>query len=244
MYSCLGIAWNKFPVRTHAVNKWSIKTIFAKTTSPLRTIPPNSNISQNFKTDSFFISIFVFKNNYIMVLSQQSVDWMFDFLFLDRSREHPPADLYTQIIRTHPISAKIHKSEAVYFLISNDVSSICSRYIILVWTHSKFTFTHVCKYTHVQICTRKQIFAVWMGLYTHVFMGIWYTSFCTQPSHTNSYFGILYTSNKFQIEMCEGCVQKLMIHIHVNVLNVLLAIWSNENMANCVSIIRTAKFLN
>ena len=37
--------------------------------------------------------------------------------------------------------------------------------------------------------------------YTYVHMGIWYTSFCTQPSHTNSYFGILYTSNKFQIEI-------------------------------------------
>ena len=69
------------------------------------------------------------------------------------------------IVRTHLISAKIHKSEAVYFLISNDVSVICSRYINLVWTHSKFTFTHVCKSTHVQICTRKQIFAVWMGLH-------------------------------------------------------------------------------
>ena len=126
----------------------------------MRTTPPHSNILQHFKTDSFFISIFVFKNNYIVVLSQQSVDWMFSF----RSREHPPAVLYTRIVRTDPISAKIHKSEAVYFLILNDVSGICLRYITLVWTHSKFTFTHVCKSTHVQICTRKQIFAVWMGL--------------------------------------------------------------------------------
>ena len=90
--------------------------------------------------------------------------WIRCLILVSRSREHPPAVLYTQKLRAHPISAKIHKSEAVYFLISNDVSGICSRYIILVWTHSKFTFTHVCKSTHVQICTRKQIFAVWMGL--------------------------------------------------------------------------------
>ena len=58
-----------------------MKKIFANSTSPLRTIPHNSNILQHFKTDSFFISIFVLKNNYIVVLPQQSVDWMFDFSF-------------------------------------------------------------------------------------------------------------------------------------------------------------------
>ena len=90
--------------------------------------------------------------------------WIRCLILVSRSREHPSAVLYTQVVRTQPISAKIHKSKAVYFLISNDVSGICSWCITLVWTHSKFTFTHVCKYTHVQICTRKQIFAVWMGL--------------------------------------------------------------------------------
>ena len=87
---------------------------------------------------------------------------MFDFSFAESIK--PPAVLYTQIEMTHPISAKIHKSAVVYFLISIDVTGICSRYITLVWTHSKFTFTHMCKSTHVQIYTRKQIFAVWMGL--------------------------------------------------------------------------------
>ena len=36
------------------------------------------------------------------------------------SRGHPPAVIYTQIVKIHQISAKIHKSEAIYFLISND----------------------------------------------------------------------------------------------------------------------------
>ena len=58
--------------------------------------------------------------------------WIRCLILVSRSREHPPAVLYTQIVRAHPISAKIHESEAVYFLISNDVSGICSRYIILV----------------------------------------------------------------------------------------------------------------
>ena len=37
---------------------------------------------------------------------------MFDFSFSES--EHPPTVLYTQIVRTHPISAKIYKSEAVF----------------------------------------------------------------------------------------------------------------------------------
>ena len=50
---------------------------FSKTLSPQRTPSPHSNIFQHFKTHSFF----VLKNNYIVVLSQQSVDWIFDFSF-------------------------------------------------------------------------------------------------------------------------------------------------------------------
>ena len=162
MYSFHGIAGNIFSVRADAVNKLSTKTIFTKTTFPLRTPPTHSNILQHFKTDSFFISILVLK--IIILCFCRNSRWIGCLILVSRSWEHPPAVLYTQIVRTHPISTKLHKSEAVNSLISNDVSRICSQYITLVWTHSKFTFTHVCKSTHVQICTRKQIFAVWMGL--------------------------------------------------------------------------------
>ena len=83
MFSCLGIAGNIFSVSAHAVNKLSTKTIFAKTKSTLRTIPQFHatfcNISRQIPLS--FISIFVFKNNYIVVLSLQSVDWMFNFSF-------------------------------------------------------------------------------------------------------------------------------------------------------------------
>ena len=78
---------NILPLKVLTINKMpsASKTIFAKSTSSLRTIPPNSNILQHFKTDSFFISFFVLKISifcvYIVVLSQQSVDWMFDFSF-------------------------------------------------------------------------------------------------------------------------------------------------------------------
>ena len=160
MYSCLGIAWNKFPVRAHAVKKLSIKTIFAKTTSPLRTIPTFCNISRQIPFS------FPFSSSKIIILwfclNSRWIGWL---ILVSRSESGTSTcrPIYS-IERTHPISVKIHKSEAVYFLISNDVSSICSRYITLVWRHSKFTFTHVCKSTHVQICTRKQIFAVWMRL--------------------------------------------------------------------------------
>ena len=68
-------------VSAHALKKLSTKTIFCKNHVPTRSITPNPNILQHFKTDSFFISIFVLKNNYIVVLSQQSMDWMFDFNF-------------------------------------------------------------------------------------------------------------------------------------------------------------------
>ena len=80
VYSCLGIDGNIFSVRAHSIYKWSTKTIFAKTTSQLSTTPH----FQHFKTYSFFISIFVLKNNYIVVLSQKSVDWMFDFSFSEK----------------------------------------------------------------------------------------------------------------------------------------------------------------
>ena len=162
MYSCLGIAGNIFSVRAHAVNKLSTKTIFSKTTSPLRTIPPIPTFCNISRRIPFS---FQFSSSKIIILwFCLNSRWIGCLISVSRSREHPPAALYTQIVRTHPISAKIHKFEAVYFLIWNDVSGICSRYITLVWTHSKFTFTHMCKSTHVQICTRKQIFAVWMGL--------------------------------------------------------------------------------
>ena len=81
MCSCLGIAGNIFSVRSHAVNKLSAKTIFCKNHVPTENNSPNSNILQHFETDSFFISIFVLTNNYIVVLSQQSVDWIFDISF-------------------------------------------------------------------------------------------------------------------------------------------------------------------
>ena len=145
MYSCVGIARNIFSVRAHAVNKLPTKTISAKL-RPTKNNPPNSKILEHFKTDSFFISIFVLKNNYIVVLSQQSVDWMFEFSFSESGTSTCSAIFSnSKDIVTYPLSAKIDKSDAVYFLISN----ICSRYITLVWTHSKFTFTHVCKSTHV-----------------------------------------------------------------------------------------------
>ena len=164
MYSCLGIAGNIFTVRAHAVNKLSAKTVFAKTTSPVRTTPPTpiSNILQHFKTDS--LSFQFSSSKRIILWFYLNSRWIGCLILVSRGREHTPAVLCTQIVRTHQISAIIHKSEAAYFLISNDVSDICSRYITLVWTHRKFTFTHVCKSTHVQISTRKQIFAVWMGL--------------------------------------------------------------------------------
>ena len=145
MYSCLGIVGNIFSVRAHAVNKLSANTIFCKNHVPTENNPPppNSNILQRFKTDSFFIdtalnnnitnffiSIFVLRNNYIVVLSQQSVDWMFDISFPE-SGTSTCSPIYSKS-KKHPISAKIHKSEAVYFLISNGVSGICSRYISLV----------------------------------------------------------------------------------------------------------------
>ena len=152
------IAGNIFSVRAHAVNKLSTKTIFAKTTSPLRTIP-NSNISRQIP-----FSFLCLSSKIIILWFCLNSRWIGCLILVSQSWEHPPAVLYTQIVRTNPISAKIHKSEAVYFLISNDVSGICSRYITLVWTHSKFTFAHMCKRTHVQVCTHKQIFAVWMGL--------------------------------------------------------------------------------
>ena len=128
-----------------------------------------SNIIFEFQTLIFEFQtlFFIFQT---LIFEFQTLFFEFPTLFfswiqkLKLSQELPPAVLYTQIVRTHQISAKIHKSEAVYFIISNDISGICSWYITLVWTHSKFTFTHVCKSTHVQICTRKQIFAVWMGL--------------------------------------------------------------------------------
>ena len=169
MYSCLclGIARNILSVRAHAVNY--LPRQFLQKPRPHWEHPPHphSNILQHFKTDSFFISNLAPK---IIILWFCLNSWWIGCLILVfRSREHPHAVLYTQIVRTHPISAKTHRSEAVYFLILNDVSGICSRYIILVWTHSKFTFTHMCKSTHVQICTPKQFFAVWMGLKCNIY---------------------------------------------------------------------------
>ena len=82
MYYSLGITGNKFTVRAHAENKLSIQTLKKKNKSQLRPLPPISNILQHFKTDSFFISIFVLKDD-IVDLSQQLVDWMFGFSFSD-----------------------------------------------------------------------------------------------------------------------------------------------------------------
>ena len=130
MYSCLSIAGNTYYVRAHAVNKLSTKKIFAKTTSPLRAIPPIPtfcNISRqipfSFQFSSSKIIIFWFSLN---------SRWIGCLILVSWSWERPTAVLYTQIVRSHPISAKIHKSEAVYFLNSYDISGICSRYITLV----------------------------------------------------------------------------------------------------------------
>ena len=131
MFSCLGIAGNIFSVSVHAVNKLSTKTIFAKTKSTLRTIPQ----FQHFATFQvrFLFHLFQFSSSKIIILwFCLNSRWIGCLILVSRSREHPPAVLYTQIVRSHPISAKIHKSKAVYFLISNDVSGICSRYITLV----------------------------------------------------------------------------------------------------------------
>ena len=97
MYLCLGIAGNIFSVRAHAVKQnqkvpRDMKTNiykqmnyldnFCKNDVPTKNTPPPiptvCNISRQIP---FFISIFVLKNNYIVVLSQQSVDWMFDLSF-------------------------------------------------------------------------------------------------------------------------------------------------------------------
>ena len=146
--------------------KWIIyQDIFCKkkkNTSPQRTIPPIPTFCNISRQIPFSIQ---FSSSIIIILwFCLNSRWIGCLIFISRSRKRPTAVLYTKIVRTYPISAKIPMSEAVYFLISNDDWGICSRYITLVWTHSKFTFTHVCKFTHVQICTRKQIFAVWMGL--------------------------------------------------------------------------------
>ena len=96
MYSCLGIAWNTFPVRAHGINKLSIKTIFAKTTSPLRTIPP----IQHFATfQDRFLFHFNFHPQKQLYCGSVSTVGGFDvwFEFFDRSWEHPPADLYSNI---------------------------------------------------------------------------------------------------------------------------------------------------
>ena len=130
MYSCLSVAGNIFSVRAHAVDKLSTKTFFLQKPGLHWKQSPNSDIMQHFETDFFFIPILVLTNNYIVVPSQQSVDWMFDISFSESGTSiYSPTVIYTQTVRKHPISAKIHKFETVYFLISNDVSGICSRYI-------------------------------------------------------------------------------------------------------------------
>ena len=111
MYSCLclGIARNILSVRAHAV-KYLPRQSLQKPNLPPPP-PPKKIIILWFCLNSW---------------------WIGCLIFVFRSREHPHAVLYTQIVRTHPISVKTHRSEAVYFLILNDVSGICSRYIILV----------------------------------------------------------------------------------------------------------------
>ena len=175
MYSCLGIAVNIFTVRTHAVSK-STKIIFAKTTSPLRTILPPPiqtfcNISRQVPFSLQFSS-----SKIIIMWFRLNSRWIRYLILVPRSQEHPSAVLYTQIVSTHLLSSTIHKSDAVCFLILNDVLGICSPYITLVWTHSKFTFTHVCKSTHVHICTRKQIFAVCLRRSFHIIAVLYHIS--------------------------------------------------------------------
>ena len=60
--------------------------------SPLRTIPPppNSNSLQHFKTDSFFIAIFVLKKIIILWFFLNS-RWIGCLILVSRSRGHPPA---------------------------------------------------------------------------------------------------------------------------------------------------------
>ena len=160
MYSCLCLGI--LSVRAHAVN-YLPRQFFCKNHVPTENTPTPILTFCNISRQIPF-SFQIWPQKIIILWFCLNSRWIGCLILVFRSREHPHAVLYTQIVRTHPISAKTHMSEAVYFLILNDVSGICSRYIILVWTHSKFTFTHVCNSTHVQICTRKQIFAVWMGL--------------------------------------------------------------------------------
>ena len=126
-YSCLGIAGNIFSVRANAVINYLPRRFLQKTRphkEQSRPIPTFRNISRQIPFSFQFLSS---KMIILWFCLNSRVDWMFDFCFSESRTV-----LYTQIVRTHPISAKIHISEAVYFLIYNDNSGICSWYITLV----------------------------------------------------------------------------------------------------------------
>ena len=151
MYSCLGIAGNIFSVRANAVNELSTKTILQKkkhvpTKNNPPPIPTLCNISRQIPFSIQFSSTII-----IILWFCLNSRWIGCLIFISRSRERPPAVLRTQIVRTHPISAKIHKSETVYFLIkvcltkSADLSVfVLFRIIIIFFLLSYFSLPPTC----------------------------------------------------------------------------------------------------
>ena len=115
------------------------------TENPPHPIPTFCNISRQIP----FSFQFSFSKIIILWFCLNS-QWIGFLILVSRSREHPPA---SPIYSNSKDTLNFCENSQDY-----DVLGICSRYITLVWTHSKFTFTQVCKSTHMQICTRKQIF--------------------------------------------------------------------------------------